>query len=79
MLTLNTILKELKNVPANRFADLHSFIRSLNSTSKKSDKERKKILSFAGSFENMSNEDYDDFVKESIKIRSDLFGRDANL
>ena len=35
MLTLNTIIKELKNVSVERFSDIYSIIHSLSSTTKK--------------------------------------------
>ena len=35
MLTLNTILKELKNVPVERLGDIYSIIHSFRSTTKK--------------------------------------------
>lgn len=79
MLTLNTILKELKNVPVERLEDLYSLIHSLKANTKKSDTTRKKILSFAGSFSDMTQKDYDDFIKETRKTRSNLFDRDINL
>lgn len=79
MLTLNTILKELRDVPVNRLEDLYSIIHSLRVDTKKSDVTRRKILSYAGSFEQMSQKDYDDFVHETKKTRNDLFDRDVNL
>ncbi len=65
MLTLNAILEELKNVPLDRLEDLYSYIHSLKPNSKKSKSSKKKILSFAGSFNDMSQKDYDDFLKET--------------
>ncbi len=79
MLTLNTILKELKNVPVDRLEDLYSIIHSLRANTKKSDKRSKKILSFAGSFNNMSENDYNDFLQQTKQTRNDLFDRDINL
>lgn len=79
MLTLNTILKELKNVPVDRLGDVYSFINSLKADVRKPDFNRKKILSFAGSFADMSEKDYDDFINETQKTRKDLFDRDINL
>ncbi|MEO5995922.1 MAG: hypothetical protein ABIN89_04325 [Chitinophagaceae bacterium] len=79
MLTFNTILEELKNVPVDRLEDLYSIIHSLQIDTKKSDKTGKKILSFAGSFRDMSEKDYDDFLKQSKETRNNLFGRDITL
>jgi hypothetical protein len=79
MLTLNTILKELKNVPVDRLEDLYSIIHSLRANTKNSEKTSKKILSFAGSFGDMSVSDYNDFLKNTNETRNNLFDRDINL
>lgn len=79
MLTLNTILKELKNVPVNQLEDLYSIIHSLRANTKKPGKTSKKILSFAGSFGDMSERDYNEFLKQTKETRNDLFDRDISL
>lgn len=79
MLTLNTILKELKNVPVDRLKDVYSIIHSLQINTKKTDTDRKKILSFAGSFGDLSKKDYYDFINQTKEIRKNLFDRDINL
>ncbi|MDQ3683585.1 MAG: hypothetical protein M3352_11030 [Bacteroidota bacterium] len=70
MLTLNTILKELKNVPVDRLEDLYSIIRSLRANMKNSDMISKKILSFAGSFSDLSKNDYNDFLQQTKNTRA---------
>lgn len=77
--TLNTILEELNDVPVNRLRELHTYINSLKVNTEKLEKTRKDILSFAGIFNDMSQNDYNDFVKETKKTRSELFDREINL
>lgn len=79
MPTLNTILRELKNVPVDKLEDLYTVIRSLQTSTKNSDQASKKILSFAGSFEDMTKEDYNDFLQQTKYTRDDLFDRKFNL
>ncbi len=79
MLTLNTILEELKNVPANRLEDIYAIIHSLRANTKRSDKTGKNILSFAGSFADMPEHEYNDFLKHTEQTRKDLFDRDIIL
>jgi hypothetical protein len=79
MPTLNTILKELKNVPVERLEDLYSIIHSLQANTKKSDKRSKEILSFAGTFGDMPENDYNDFLRQVKQTRNDLFDRDVDL
>ena len=74
MPTLNTILEELRNVPVERLEDLYSIIHSLQS-----DKTSKEILSFAGSFGDMSEHGYKDFLRQVKQTRQDLFDREIDL
>jgi hypothetical protein len=79
MPTINAILKELKNVPVDKLEDLYSIIHSLQANQKKIDARNEKILSYAGSFADMSKSDYNDFVKETKQTRDELFDRNINL
>lgn len=79
MLTLNTILKELRDVPVNRLEELYQFVHSLTSTTKQTENLRKKILSFGGAFSDMSDKDYADFLNQTKKTREGLFDRNDNL
>ncbi len=79
MLTYNTLLKELKDIPVNRLEELYDFAHSLNPKIKKSASLKKKILSFGGAFSDMSTKEYADFVKETKKARTNLFNRDIEL
>jgi hypothetical protein len=79
MLTLNAILKELKNVPVDRLEDLYSIIRSFKGNTKKSDKRAKRILSFAGAFSEIGDNDYNDFLTHTRETRDKLFDREINL
>ena len=48
-------------------------------TQKNSDGTSKKILSFAGSFGDMSEKDFNDFLEHTKNTRNTLFDRDINL
>ena len=75
MATLNNILKEIKNVPANRLEELYQLINSLSPKTKQPDGKRKEILSFAGAFSDMSETDYADFLNYTKSLRAQLFDR----
>ena len=79
MLTLNSIMKEMRDIPTNRLEDLYSFVHSLNPKTKKSDNLRRMILTFAGSFNDMSRKDYSDFVKSTKRTRAKLIDRHIDL
>jgi len=79
MLTLNVILKEMKDVPVNRLEELYQFVHSLTPSTKQTESLRKKILSFGGAFSDMSEKDYSDFLNNTKKSRAKLFDRNIDL
>ena len=79
MFTLNSILKEMKEVPVDRLEELYQFVHSMTSKSKKNEKVRKKILSFGGAFNDMSEEDYSDFLNQTKKTRASLLNRNIDI
>jgi len=79
MPTINTILKEIKDVPVDRLEELYQFIQSLTPKNKSTEQLRKKILSFGGAFGDMSSEDYKDFVSLTKDTRAKLFDRNIEL
>lgn len=72
-MTLNTILKEIKDVPVNRLEELYQFVHSLTPTTKQTESLRKKILSFGGAFSDMGSEDYSDYLNQTKETRIKLF------
>jgi len=78
MLTLNAILKEIKDVPVSRLEELYQFVHSMTPQAKQTDRLRKKILSFGGAFSDMSSEDYSDFLNQTKKTRTKLFDRNIS-
>jgi hypothetical protein len=78
MLTYNAILKEIKDIPIDKLEELYSYIHSLSTKVKKTDTLRKKILSFGGAFSDMSEKDYNDYLKEIQDSKTTLFNRKFN-
>ncbi len=79
MLTLNSILKEMKDVPVSRLEELYQFVHSLTPSVKQNEHLRKKILSYGGAFSDMSSKDYSDFLNQTKKARIKLFDRNIDL
>jgi hypothetical protein len=79
MLTLNTIIKEIKDVPVNRLEELYQFVHSLTQSAQQTETQRAQILAFGGAFSDMSQDDYADFVDQTQKTRSQLFDRNIEL
>ena len=79
MLTLNAILKEIKDVPVSRLEELYQFVHSLTSKTKPTETLRKEILSYGGAFSDMNSEDYADFLNQTKKTRTNLFDRNIDV
>lgn len=79
MLTINAILKEIKDIPVSRLEELYQFVHSMTPPTKQTERSRKKILSFGGTFGDMSNKDYSDFLDQTKKARTKLFDRNIEL
>lgn len=79
MLTINNILKEIKDVPVNRLEELYQFIHSLKPNSKKNNTAKNKILAFSGIFADMDEKNYSDFVNHTKTTRENLFERNIKI
>jgi len=79
MPTLNTILKELKDVPVNRLEELSQFIHALTPNKKQKEISKQKILSFGGAFKDMKAKEYNDFLKHTKNTRTNLMDRNITL
>ena len=69
----------MKDVPVDRLEDLYQFVQSISLRNKKTEKMRKKILSFGGAFNEMSKEEYEDYLNYMKKSRNTLFERKIEL
>ncbi len=82
MMTLNSILKEMKDVPDKRLEELYQIVHSLTTVSKKPSHDealRNKILTYSGAFSDMSENEYTEFLDQTKKVRTTLFDRNNNL
>ena len=79
MFTINTILKEINDLPASRLDEVYEFVHSLNTNTKQKENSRKKILSFAGAFSDMPQKEYADFKKYTKAAREKLFDRNIEI
>ena len=79
MLTINAILKEIKEVPVNRLEELYQFVSTLTPKTKNTQTLRKKILSFGGAFSDLSSKDYAAYLNQTKKSRTKIFDRNIDL
>ena len=73
MLTLKTILHEVKDVPEERLEELRQVLQSYTPSAKVSDELRKEILSYGGAFSDMSSSDYKEYLRLTKNMRYQLF------
>ena len=79
MLTVNNILKEIKDIPEDRLEEAYQLLRSLTHTAKPSKQQHKKIMSFAGAFADLSANDYKDYILYTRNTRAKLFDRNIEI
>jgi len=79
MLTLNAIISEIKDVPVDRLEELYQFVQSISLRNKKTERNSRKILSFGGAFNEMSDFEYEDYLNYLKKSRNTIFARNIEL
>ena len=63
MPTINSILREMKDIPVDRLEEVYQFVHSLPSKVQTTVRRRNKIISCGGAFSDMSDKDYADLRK----------------
>ena len=79
MATINTILKEIKDIPLNRLEEVYQLVHSFTPKSKKASGSTQKILSFGGAFSSLDTKTYNAYLKHIEKTRADLFSRNTEI
>jgi hypothetical protein len=79
MLTINTILKEIKDVPVERLDEVYEFVHSLTVKKEKAQKRSNALDALAGCMSDMSEQDYQDFVSHTQEVRNELFTRKFDI
>lgn len=79
MLTINSIVEEMKGVPASRLEELYQFVKSLKPKSNITDNTKQRILGYSGLLSEMNVQDYDDFLTNVTETRKSLMDRQIDL
>jgi hypothetical protein len=79
MLTINTLLNEIKDVPVSRLEELYQLIQALTPRATSSEANRQQILSFAGAFSDMSEQEYAAYTAQTRQLRTSLFDRNIEI
>ena len=79
MLTIKTIQNELNNIPIERLEEVYTLVTSFRRKVKSDQKNQIKNLQFAGIFNDLSENDYNDFISFTRKTRENSFDRNVEL
>ena len=77
-----SVLKKLGDTPAEYLPEIDRFLSQLNRTvylRKEKAENREKILALAGSWSDMSEEDFQDYLRHAKESGSELFNREVDL
>ena len=74
-----SVLKKLSSIPIEYLNDVDKYLTSLTNNINSKEKNRESILKFAGSWKDISNSDFEDYMKSIKDTRKDMFNRDIEL
>ena len=76
-----SVLRKLSHIPQSYLEDIDKYLSSLMKKVNLPAPNKKKdaIMSFAGSWSDMKEEDFDDFLVETRNVRTNLFDRKIDL
>ncbi len=71
----NKVIEEINLIPEERLAELYNFIRYFRIGLQKSQKNRENIMNFAGCWEDMSENDFNELTNNIKERRKKAFSR----
>ena len=78
MITYNTIIDEVRNVPIDKLDELYHFVHKL-AVKKTTKSKHKGGRTFEGIFNGMKQEDFNDFLSITKENRAELFERKFDI
>lgn len=73
------ILQKLNEIPSHYLWEINHYLEQLRQKADKKQDNIDKILSFAGSWADMSDEDFEDYLHEAKRSGQEAFGKEVNL
>lgn len=77
-----SVLRKLGNTPVEFLPEIDRFLSQINRAAdleREKTENRKKILALAGSWSDMSDEDFQDYLRQAKQTGSELFNREVDL
>ena len=74
-----SILNHLSLIPVEYLEMVDSYLKKLASDAKQKEKNRAMILNLAGSWNDMSEDDFNDYLKITKQTKDEMFQREVDL
>ncbi len=74
-----SVLKKLSQIPIDYLQAVDNFLSSLSMKIEKKQQNRNAILNLAGSWSDLSDEDFEDYRRATKETGEDLFNREVEL
>ena len=77
--TYQSVLRKLSQIPADYLKLVDDFLSSLHQKLEKKEENRIAVLALAGSWSDMSDSDFEDFLRVTKETGEELFNREIEL
>jgi len=74
-----SVLQKLSVIPPEHLIEVDVFLTALSEEIAMKEKKRLQILELAGSWSDMSEEDFDDYMQSIKVVKKDMFNREIDL
>ncbi len=74
-----SVLQKLSTIPIEYLSEVDNFLATLSKDIKSKEKNRDNILKLAGSWNDMPDNDFEDYMKSIKDSRNNMFNRDIEL
>jgi len=74
-----SILHDLSEIPVDQLQQVSAYLQQLQKNIKRKENNRSKILALSGSWDEMPEEDFKEYLKEAKSAGNEAFGREIDL
>ncbi len=74
-----SILQKLGTLPVDYLQQVEAFLSQLGEEVQSKEENRQKSMSFAGAWQDMPQEAFDDYLKDAMRAGNEAFGRETGL
>lgn len=78
-ITYNQIIEEINQIPVEHLTSLYYIIHSFNKQSDTNNFQKNNLLKFAGSWAEMSENDFKEYIEQTQIVRNNLMDRNIDI